>query len=131
MLVPCNIDDVWSLVRRRALPWLDPAEGGEKQFLEECRSGRSLAWRSQEVLVVLSLVPAHGREKDLFVRAMVSLAGSNDVGGSVLVDVEKIARDLGANRIRFRSARAGFLRALDSRWRVAFVEYAMDVRPSA
>jgi hypothetical protein len=129
-LTPCDIDEVWPQVRARALPWLEGVDGGEAALLRECREKRAFCWRSAQAVLVLSLAPTPDGQLDLFVRTMVSFEPTTDAVDRVLPDLDRIAADLGAARIRFRTLREGWRRALSPRWRVAHVEYATDVRAS-
>jgi hypothetical protein len=126
-LQPTNVDEVWPEVRGRASPWLTDSVGGEEELLREIREKRAFCWSSAQVVVVLSLSPMPDGSRDLFVRAVVGRGPSQDVVDTHLADVDKIARELGAKRIRFRSTRAGWLRSLDSRWTISHVEYVTEV----
>lgn len=123
---PCEIDEVWHLVRDRALPWVSQASGGEEELLRECREKRAFCWRSAEAVLVLSLAPVPGG-LDLFVRAMVSFKPTEDAVERHMPMLDRIARDLGCKKIRFRSTRPGWVKALPDRWTVDHVEYATDV----
>jgi hypothetical protein len=129
-LSPCDIDEVWPRVRTRALPWLVGVDGGEDALLRECRERRAFCWRSAQAVLVLSLAPALDGKMDLFVRMMVSFNPTTDAVDTVMPDLDRIANDLGAARIRFRAARKGWDRALSQRWRLAHVEYVTDVSQS-
>jgi hypothetical protein len=127
MIRPGDIEQLWPKFRERALPWLDDREGGEAALLQEVRDKRAFCWCSKDAVVVLSLAPAADGGCDLFVRMAVSLHPTVDTFERYQPDIEKIATDLGAKRIRFRSTRGGWLRVLDSRWTVSHVEYVRDL----
>lgn len=79
-------------------------------------------------MVALSLVPdpLEPGALDLFVLIAVSLR--DDAVSAYFPFVEKVARDLGARRIRFRSSRPGWCRSLSNRWRLSHVEYVTEVQ---
>jgi hypothetical protein len=127
-LSPCNLRAHWPSIRERALPYLEGLEGGAEELLREFDDGRTTAWINDEAIAVLSLVP--GPEGlHLFVRAVVSFNPSLNAVAHVLPDLRRIASDLGAKSIRFRSARPGWLRtrSLGPGWTVAHVEYCTEV----
>jgi hypothetical protein len=126
-LVPCDLRAHWPSIRDRALPYLEGLPGGAAELLREFDEGRTTAWLNEEAIVVLSLVPAPGG-LDLFVRAAVSFNPGLNAVAHILPDLRTIAADLGATSIRFRSARAGWLRArsLGPGWRIAHIEYVTE-----
>jgi hypothetical protein len=126
---PLDIEEGWPLISRRAEPWLDGVPGGAQRLLQEIDDGRTILWASEDGVVGLSLLPSEDGKLDLFCRLAVSFSASRSAVSDHLPFLEKIARDLKASRIRFRSARRGWERALASRWHVAHVEYVTEVEP--
>jgi hypothetical protein len=124
---PCDFDSVRNLVEEKLRPEAEKVDGGYEELLLELSDKRALCWRSKDAVLVLSLAPTSRGERDLFVRAMVSIGASTDAIDEHLPHVERIAKDLGAARIRFRTMRRGFERAVGSRWRVSHTEYVTDV----
>ena len=108
---------------------MEGVPGGVTQFLKEVEEKRTILWCSDAAVVALSLVPSLSGELDLFCRVAVSYGPSRDAVSAHLPFLEKIARELGAKRIRFRSARRGWGRMLGSRWRMTHVEYETEVGP--
>jgi len=125
----CEFEKVWPLVRHRALAWLAQTPGGEEAFLRECRDGRICCFSTVDGFLALSLAPSPGGGNDLFVRLAVSFAPTKNAVEEHLPFVERVARDMKAKSIRFRSARRGWERHLTDRWSVAHVEYQTEVRP--
>jgi hypothetical protein len=125
---PCEIDEIWPLVRTRAGWLLDAQPGLEEDLLRDCAAKLAFCFRSDTAAAVLSLSPAPSGEWHLFVRFAISLGEGRDVVHEHMPFLEQLARDLGASEIRFRTTRRGWLRYLDhSRWRVAHVEFATPV----
>lgn len=125
----CEVEKVWPLVRHRALPFLEGIAGGEDLFLRECRDGRVICFSTVDGFLALSLAPSPDGGNDLFVRMAVSFAPTTNAVEQHLPFVERVARDMKARTIRFRSARRGWERALTDRWSVAHVEYQTEVQP--
>jgi hypothetical protein len=126
--MPCDIDAIWPQIKDRMMPWLQAVPGGVQDLLQEIRDGRSLCWRSPDVVLVLSLVPAPGGTRHLFIRAAASFRPGEDALETHMPLLCRLAADLGATEIRFRSLRAGWLRRLTSGWNIAHVEYCCEVR---
>ncbi len=126
---PCNIWDVWHRIREKVEPGLKETVGGVEAFMREIEQKQTTVWRSEEGVAVLSLVSQADGKVDLFCRLAVSFGPSHDAVATHLPFLEKVAKDLGATRIRFRTRRRGFERALPSRWHVAHVEYVTEVEP--
>lgn len=124
---PTTIEAVWPLVREKALPELQRSPGGAMALMEQCREGRATVWRGKEAVFVLSLAPNADGGLDLFVRMAVSLSPDADVIGTHLGFLQRVAFDLGADAIRFRTLRRGFERALGSQWTLAHCEYMTQV----
>jgi hypothetical protein len=126
-LRPCDFDKVWPLVRGRISPTLERMDGGQQAMIEEIRSGSALCWTSQYGLLVIQFRPTLGGGHHLFVRAAVSFDPTQDAVEQHMPALRKMAHDLGANQIRFRSVRLGWLRRLKAPWRVCHIEYAAEV----
>ena len=120
---PCQADEVQCFLVSRAPKSVDPED--LESIVEDVREKRSFAFRSEDTVVVLALKPLHGR-LDLFVQLAVSSLSDGAVS-TYLPFVEKVARDLKATKVRFRSRRRGWTKALDARWRLSHVEYELDV----
>ena len=118
----CKADEVQSFIISRAPRFVD--QDDLDALVKDVREERSFAFRSEDTVVILALKPVHGR-LDLFVQLAVSSRGDGAVS-TYLPFVEKVARDLGAKKVRFRSKRPGWFRRLDARWRVSHVEFEMD-----
>ena len=126
---PSTISEVWPLIQGRVFENLERVPGGAKALIDQCLDGRATVWRGKDAVFVLSLAPNPDGGVDLFVRLAVSLRADADVVGTHEPFLQKVATDLGASWIRFRSSRRGFERALGSHWAVAHVEYATKVEP--
>jgi hypothetical protein len=127
-LVPCDLRLVWPQIEAKLLPWLFNVPGGVTELFQEIDEGRTTCWRSCDAVFVLSLVPAPAG-LSLFVRAMASPGVTTTAIGDHMPALHKMARELKATTIRFRSPRAGWLRALPEDWRVSHVEYFVKVEP--
>ncbi len=121
-LRPADFKRLWPSIRERAMPRLQEEPGGVAGLMREIAEGRSTCWVNGEGVVVLSLVQAPDGQ-DLFVRAAVTFKPTLHAVDHLMPDLRKIAMDLGANAIRFRSQRAGWIRALGPDWRIAHIEY--------
>src|SRR5712671_3646156 len=106
-LVPCDIETVWPQIEHRMVPWLEQEPGGVADLLQQVRDGRALCWRSYDTVFILALVPSPGGV-DLFIRAAASIQPTTDSAMRHMDALRDIAYELGANKIRFRSPRAGW-----------------------
>lgn len=109
------------------MPWLFNVPGGKEELMQEVADGRTTCWRSHDGMLLLSLAPSPAGGLSLFVRAVVSIGVTTTAIGDHMPALHKMARDLKATTIRFRSQRAGWLRALPDDWRIAHVEYFTEV----
>lgn len=125
-LRPADLDQMIAKCGGRLSEWIEAEPGGMALLAEEVRTGRSLCWASDEVFVVLSLAPAPDGKRDLFIRAGVSFENSEGAFERAMPAISRIARDMGASRIRFRSQRPGWTRKLAPPWRLSHTEWVCD-----
>ncbi len=128
-LMPCDLKVVWPLIEAKLTPWLFNVPGGAGELFQEIADGRTTCWRSRDSVLVLSLVAAPGGVLNLFIRAAVSIGVTTTAIGDHMPALHKMAKDLKATAIRFRSQRAGWLRALPEDWQITHVEYVTQVQP--
>ena len=118
---PADIDFVWPSIRARAARWVALEPGGAERLIEECRERKAFPFCSADGVMVLSLVPSP-EGWDLFIRLAVSFDGQPIDQSRYEAFLDRVARDLGATRIRFRTRRRGWARNLSSAWRSAHIE---------
>lgn len=126
---PATIGEVWPHIKDKVLADLEQTPGGPRALFTQCLDGRATVWMGKVAVFVLSLAPNPDGGVDLFVRLAVSLDSHADIIGTHEDFLRRVATDLGASSIRFRSTRRGFERALGSQWALAHVEYATKVEP--
>jgi hypothetical protein len=128
---PADLDFLWPSIRTRAERWMRDEPGGAEALFDECRERKAFAFCSHDGAMVLSLVPSPGGWT-LFVRLAVSFDGQAIDQARYEGFLDKIARDLGATRIAFRTRRRGWARNLSPAWRMQHVgnrvEHFRDVQ---
>jgi hypothetical protein len=122
---PADIDFVWGAIRARAARWLADEPGGAERLFAECHDREAFPFCSRDGVLVLSLVPSPAGW-DLFVRLAVSFDGQQIDHLLYEGFLDKVALDLGATRIRFRTRRRGWGRNLSKAWRCQHVDGRME-----
>lgn len=126
-LWPADLGQMIVKAGERLTEWVEAEPGGLALLIEEVKTGRSLCWASDEAFVVLSIAPAPDGKRDLFIRAGVSFENSEGAFERHMPAIAKIAVDMGASRVRFRSRRPGWERKLQPPWRLSHTEWVCEV----
>jgi hypothetical protein len=128
MLVLADIEDHWPRVGALAEAALAGDDYTPDNLRLECRENRALCFASSDGVAVVTLVPNRLRNDLELVVLLAASVGPHGAVEAYLPSIERVARDLGAARIVFRSRRRGWLRHLPEGWALREVTYVCEVR---
>ena len=126
-LKPADIRREWPRIRDAVAAILAGDGETPEEVYAECRFGRAQLYVCAQGFVVLK---KYLREDNGCPELLVWLA-QGEGGGLLqahLPQLERIARELGAATLVFRTRRRGFARLLDARWQLRALEYQLEIK---